>query len=149
MALYRSESLVKNRLLAYYRKHIGNDMFPIQNVSDEDKQIDIASDEFLINMYKIHQYSKLFITSRRLRLKNETNEFVIEYSNITAVFLFKTYKLSKGLHELQILTNQQQLFIIEFLDMQSLVDARNEIYRVINTALIDWTGAIFKITKLP
>lgn len=153
MSKFREHHQAKNRLLAHYKNASGTDLFPIQtslSIKEIDlliKELDLQDDEFLITEYPLIQSFRLLLTSRRLILKRDNALFDIKHEDTTSVFLKFPFKKEEPPHELSLITKENILYVINFLELTDLVEARNEIYRVINTVIIDWRGEDFDANK--
>src|ERR1700744_6431535 len=142
MSNFRENNKVKSRLLAHYKKTLGIESFPIQ-VSASSAEIDsvarglnIGDDEFLINKYSLILSFELYITSRRLVFKREETLYSVNYEDLMGVFLKFPFKKEDPPHELNLILDGNFLYVVSFLNLSGLVEARNEIYRVINTTII-------------
>lgn len=154
MIEFRDLESAKKRLLAYYKTIYGEAIFPIFNISPERENVELKalsleSMEFLINVYPIKHCFALYLSSRKLILRSNKTEILIKYENIIAVYLEFPFKREQESHYLNLLTDDGNLILIDFLDVTSLVEARNEIYRVINTVILNWKGSTFKVGDIP
>ena len=153
MVELREINKAKNRLLAHYHKVYGKDIFPIEeNATAESiqsmiKELGIADDEFLINEYIISYSFSLLITSARLIFKKDSILLSIRHTNVVAVYLDFPFKKETPPHNLNLIA-EDKLYEIEFIDVPSLVNARNEIYRVIDTVILNWSGKHFNINTI-
>ena len=105
----------------------------------------MGEDEFLINKYSLILSFELYVTSRRLIFKREETIYSVDYENVMGVFLKFPFKKEQPPHELNLIANGNILYVVSFLDLPGLVEARNEIYRVINAIIVDWRGRDFKV----
>lgn len=150
MTEFRETYKARDRLLAHYRKLLGIDIFPIEksdaNVEELVKIVHIEGDEFLITQYSITHSFKLLVTSKRLVFYREAIVFSIRHEQINAVYLEFPYKKPEPPHKLNLVVDTK-IYIIQFQDVHSLVEARNEIYRIIDTLILNWNGAKFNANK--
>lgn len=151
MSNFREKNQVKRRLLAHYKNALGIESFPIQlsassaEIDSLARSLNIGDDEFLINKYSLILSFELYITSRRLVFKREENLYSVDYENLMGVFLKFPFKKEDPPHELNLISDGNVLYVVSFLNLSGLVEARNEIYRVINATIVDWRGRDFKV----
>jgi hypothetical protein len=144
----------KKRLLAYYKRAYNNDAFPIDKfLATNEKefiyrQLLVDTKEYLINGYLLKGDLYLLISSRKLIFINEKNNFNIPLEKVQAVFLRFPFKQNGQPHKLDILIEGDINISIEFLDINSLTQARNELYRIINAIIINWRGSKAQVEQL-
>lgn len=149
--MYRENEGVRRRLLAHYRNIYGKAALPIDHFSHNEIPYkieflqDIDSAEFLVNLYPIVNFFYLYISSRRLILKRYDSEMSIFYADLRSVYLEFPYKKETSPHYLNLITNNGDLVMVEFMDLVSLTAARNEIYKVADTVILNWKGKAFRV----
>ena len=130
--MYREDDQIKKRLSAYFEREI------IGDSSGSNVSILLVGTEFIISKYKVNDSIELFATSRKLVLSNGSAFFTIEYNIINGLYCDVPFKGDGSPHVLNIVTTDKRLVKVSFDDVTHLLDARNEIYKVINTVIIDW-----------
>jgi hypothetical protein len=153
MVEFRNSEEAKKRLLAYYKRQSGSAIFPIQKINnyrelEKENYINVNEDDFLITRYIIKNSYELYLTSRRLVIIMRSEKFIIDYKDIDGVFLDVPYKAPNDIYRLNIIVNGYKKVVIEFMDTKSLVEARNEIYRIVKTVIYNWRGEKFTVDNI-
>jgi hypothetical protein len=137
----------EQRLLAYYRNLYGIENFPakikIADYGEYEKILNLMNEEYLINIFHLTSDMDLIVSSQRLLFKSTKIVWEINYEKVIAVFIKFPYKNTDSHKTLTVLSNDAKAYFIGFKDLKTLTDARNEIYRVINTVLRNWSGNKF------
>lgn len=130
--MFREDDQIRKRLSAYFERDIIGDL-SVSNVSSL-----LVGTEFIISKYKVNDSVELFATSRKLVLSNGSAFFTMNYNIIKGLYCDVPFKGDGNPHVLNIVTSDKRLVKVSFDDVTSLLNARNEIYKVINTVIIDW-----------
>lgn len=139
------------RLNAYYAKKGFNELPVSIKLTPEERILKIGSlglidGEFLITQFKLRGHDDILVTSRKIAyFLNEKLIEVFPFEEITSLYLNANFKVTspKVLH-IKLRSSLRQL---EFEDNIELSDARNEIYHIINNAIINWQGRDFLISE--
>lgn len=140
--MFRDDDQIKKRLSAYFEKEIEDDS-KISEVSHS-----FIENEFLISKYDVADSIELFATSRKLILTDSKAFYVVHYYKIIGIYCDVPFKGYKDLHILNIITSDDCILKVSFSNVESLVNARNEIYKIINTVIVAWQGSNFRIEDL-
>lgn len=152
MINYRDQKSALERLKAYYKNSsIFNDILfqEAQKLKVNNLFFDLNQNEYVINILRLENKNSLFITSRRLIVQSENDSIKsFDIESISAVYLEFPYKKDQPPHFLSVLIDDRRLVKLQFLNLEDLVNARNEIHKIISILLIDWKGIDFNIAKL-
>lgn len=140
--MFREDDQIRKRLSTYFEREITGD----SNVSDGSHLF--VGTEFLISKYDVTDSIKILATSRKLILSDGSSFFTINYNIITGIYCEVPFKSDNNFHILNIITIDGFFLKVSFNSVTPLVQARNEIFKIINTVIKNWQGANFKIDDL-
>jgi hypothetical protein len=140
--MFREDDQIKKRLSAYFENEIVGE-------SNKSKVSNLfVGREFLIKKYDVSDFIKLYATSRKLILDVAGSFFEINYDIISGIYCDVPFKGDTDPHVLNIVTSGRLFLKVYFNSTVSLMDARNEIYKIINTVMVDWKGSQFRVDSI-
>jgi|GEM_PF-6689108 len=145
MVKFRDNDAVKKRLTAFFNTALSEPVFFKQTKDDLLKKLSLEDGEFFIISYSTVN-SVLVVTSRRLVIEGE-HITELSFEDIVGIGLERKFKHENTPKLLNIFTRTQVCYTVVFDNLKDLIEARNVIFRVLNTVVADWEGPSFEINE--